>query len=316
MDVVVLSSIWPAAIEQLRGRHRVHVALCPPADQWPAVLREAQVAIVRSGVQLDASSLRFAPRLQLIIRAGMGLDGIDCQAARQQGIRVISVPLSAQSVAEHTIGLMLAVMHQIVRHDAALRAGRWEKHSGYGRDIFGRRLGLLGFGRIGQRTGQLAAALGMHVRACDRSPQKAEKQRVAAELGLLFVPLDDLLPWSEVLAIQTPLDDSTRGLLDRRRLAQLPAGAVVINVGRGGVIDESALFDELSTGRLAGAALDVFEREPPGQHPLLSLSTFVGTPHAAAQTEDAQARVGMSVVRIVDDFAAGGDWKVHGMVIV
>jgi D-3-phosphoglycerate dehydrogenase len=316
MNIVILSHIWPAAIEHLRVRHRTHLAMGTASIDLPELLHEAEVVVLRSGVRLDRAALESARKLRLIVRAGTGLEGIDCETARERGIRVVNVPLSAESVAEHTLGMMLTLFHQIVRHDAALRAGRWEKHSGFGRDLFGRHLGLLGFGRIGQRTAELARAFGMTVSACDRSPHKPAKQEAALRLKVDFVSLDELFTTSDVLAIQTPLNDSTRGMVDRRLLATMKTDAILINVGRGGTVDETALYEALLAGRLAGAALDVFQQEPPGDHPLLTLSNFVGTPHVAAQTQDAQERVGLSVVRIIDAFAAGEDWSFHGIVVV
>jgi D-3-phosphoglycerate dehydrogenase len=201
-------------------------------------------------------------------------------------------------------------------HDRALREGRWEKHGNYGLDLFGRQLGLLGFGRIGQRTAELGKAIGMTVIGSDRSPEKPAKQEAAARLGVRFVSLAELFASTDVVVMQTPLDETTRGLVDGRLLATMKRSAVLINVGRGGTVDETALYESLRDGRLAGAALDVFAREPPGASPLLTLPNFVGTPHVAAQTEDAQARVGTSVVRIIDAFAAGEDWTAHGRLVV
>jgi D-3-phosphoglycerate dehydrogenase / 2-oxoglutarate reductase len=316
MKVVILSSIWPAAIEQLRSRHQTEVSLGLSGADLAAALKEAEVVVLRSGVRLDRRALEAARQLRLIVRAGAGLEGIDCEYSSERGIRVIAVPLSSQSVAEHTLGLALALSHQIVRQHMALAAGRWEKHSSHGRDLFGRRLGLLGFGRIGQRTAELASALGMQIIAHDRSPHQPAKQTVAARLGIRFVPLDELFQTADILAIQTPLNDATRGLVDARRLALMQPSALLINVGRGGTVDESALFAALRDRRLAGAALDVFEREPTGDNPLLTLPNFIGTPHIAAQTEDAQEQVGRTVVEIIDRFASGGDWMSQGLLIV
>jgi D-3-phosphoglycerate dehydrogenase / 2-oxoglutarate reductase len=316
MNITILSAIWPAAVEALQARHACRVALSTAPGDLPGVLRKAEVVVLRSGVRLDRAALQAAPQLRLIVRAGMGLDSIDCDYAGSRGIRVVCVPLSAESVAEHTLGLMLALAHQIARHDAALRAGRWEKHAGHGRDLFGCHLGLLGFGRIGQRTAELGRAFGMSVSACDRSPDKPAKQEAAARLGIRFVSLAELFAGADVLAIQTPLDDTTRGLVDAHRLATMRPDAMLVNVGRGGVVDEDALYLALRDGRLAGAALDVFAREPPGEHGLLTLPNFVGTPHVGAQTRDAQQQVGDAVVRIIDAFGAGADWTAHGVVVV
>jgi D-3-phosphoglycerate dehydrogenase / 2-oxoglutarate reductase len=314
LNIAVLSAIWPAAIEQLQRRFPVQVALEPALAK--GALPTADVAIIRSGVRLDRHALDMSPRLMLIVRAGSGLDGIDIEAARQRNIRIISAPLSAESVAEHTLALMLALSRQIIKHDAALRAGRWEKHSSHARDLFGRHLGLLGFGRIGRRTAELGQAFGMRISACDRSCEKPEKQAAAERLGVEFVSLETLFQTAEVVTIQTPLNHQTRKLVDRRLLSMLRPDAILIHVGRGGTVDEAALYEALRDGTLAGAALDVFEREPPGAHPLLELSNFLGTPHVAAQTVDAQARVGAAVVRIIEAFAAGGDWQAQGVLVV
>lgn len=316
MKVLVLSSLWPSALDRLVLSHDTRVELKSTPESLPSLMRDAEIAVVRSGVRLDQAALSAANHLRLIVRAGGGLDGIDCDFARQRGIRIISVPLSAQSVAEHAISLALALSHRVVQHHMALAAGRWEKHSGYGRNLFGRQLGLLGFGRIGQRIGEIGRALGMNVIAYDRSPDKADKQLVASQIGARFVGLDDLFSQSEILIIQAPLNSESRRLVDAAKLALMRADALLINVGRGGIVDEAALFAALESKQLGGAALDVFEQEPPGKHPLFQLPHFIGTPHVAAQTEDAQRTVGENVVKIIDAFASQGDWTAHGVLIV
>jgi len=316
MNVTILSAIWPASVEALHQHHTVRVAVNTAAGDLPGVLADAEVAIIRSGVRLDRAALEAAPRLRLIVRAGTGLDGIDRDCAAARGVRVVCAPQASESVAEHALGLALALCHQIARQDAALRAGRWEKSAGHGRDLLGRRLGLLGFGRIGQRIAELGRAFGMDVVVCDRSPDKPSKRDAAARLGVRFVGVNELFAASDVVTIQTPLDASTRGLVDADCLATMKRDALLINVGRGGIVDEAALYAALRDGKLGGAALDVFVQEPPGAHPLLTLPNFIGTPHIAAQTRDAQRRVGEAVVRIIDAFAAGADVAAHGVVAV
>jgi D-3-phosphoglycerate dehydrogenase len=316
MKITILSAIWPAAVEALRARHECRVALNMAPGELPGVLHDAEAAVIRSGVRLDRAALEAAQHLRLIVRAGTGLDGIDRDCAAERGVRVVCAPQASESVAEHALGLMLALSHQIVRQDAALRAGRWEKHAGHGRDLLGRRLGLLGFGRIGQRVAELGLAFGMEVTACDRSPDRPAKRAAAARLGVRFVGVDELFAAADVVTIQTPLDATTRGLVDAKRLATMKRDALLVNVGRGSIVDEAALYAALRDGRLGGAALDVFAKEPPGAHPLLTLPNFIGTPHIAAQTRDAQRRVGEAVVRIIDAFAAGADVAAHGVVAV
>jgi phosphoglycerate dehydrogenase-like enzyme len=313
MKIALLSPIWPAAVAELRKRCTV----VAPAGLTPQalldVLRDADVAVLRSGVRLDREVLVAAARLRLLVRAGVGLEGIDLATAHQRGVRVVCVPLSAESVAEHTLGLLLALSHRIAYHDRLLRQGRWEKHAGHGCDLRGRTLGLLGFGRIGIRTAELARAFGMPVWACDRSPDRPHKQEAATRLGVRFVGLEELFAGCDAVAIQVPLDDTTRGLVDARLLARMKPGALLVNVGRGRVLDEVALDEALRAGRLGGAALDVFGIEPVGNSPLLTLDNFVGTPHVAAQTVDAQQRVGEVVVQVIDAFAAGADPARYGV---
>lgn len=316
LKIIILSSIWPAAMGHLQAHHSTRIALGATAAELPALLQEAEVVVLRSGARLDRPVLEAAPSLRLIVRAGAGMEGIDCECARERGVRVIAVPLSALSVAEHSLGLALALCHQIVRHHVALVAGRWEKHASYGRDLYERQLGLLGFGRIGQRTAELGRAFGMSVVTFDRSPNKSTKQSSAERLGVRFVTLEELLTVADVLTIQTPLNEDTRGLIDAKRIATMKPTALLINVGRGCIVDELALYLALLEGRLAGAALDVFEREPPVDSPLFSLPNFIGTPHSAAQTEDAQEQVGRLVIQIIDLYASEGGWETLGVLVV
>lgn len=297
--IAILSPIWPDTIARLQQAYDCRVAFHPGPDEPSRALAAAEIIVMRSPVRLDAAALATAPRLRLIIRAGMGLEGIDLECARRRGIAVVLTPLSAESVAEHIFGLMLSVARRIPQHHAALRAGRWEKHGSFGWDLRGRTVGLVGFGRIGRRAAEIARAFGMRLAATDRSPEKPAKQSAAECLGVRFLALEDLLRDSDIVSIQTPLTGETRGLLDAQRLARMKPGAVLINVGRGGIVDEAALCEALRSGHLGGAALDVFAQEPPGFSPLLALDNFVGTPHVAAQTLEVQREIGETVERIL-----------------
>ena len=316
MNIAILSAIWPEALARLQARHRCLVAVQPEPKVLQRLLAEAVVVVTRSPVQLDRPVLQAAPRLRLIIRAGVGLEGIDVSCARERGVRVVAVPFAAESVAEHSLALMLALYHKIAWYDRSLRANHWEKHSGYGRNLAGKHLGLLGFGRIGIRTAELAQAFGMTLSAHDRSPGRPHKQEAAQRLGVGRVSLEELCATVDILSIQTPLDETTRGLVGHRLLGMMKPEAILVNVGRGGVVDEEALYEALAGGRLAGAGLDVFTTEPPGEHPLLQLDNFIGTPHAAAQTLDAQQQVGEAVLNLVEAYAAGSDLARFGAVIV
>lgn len=315
MKIAVFSSIWPAAVEQLQQQFECRVSINPPDEEKHRLLVDAEVAVVRSPVRLDRAALEAAPRLKLIVRAGAGLDAIDVPFAKSREIVLVMVPLSADSVAEHTLGLLLSVCRRIPALHQSLQQGRWEKHSGLGVELCGKTLGLIGFGRIGIRTAEIARALKMNLIAFDRSPEKSHKHEAAERLAVRFLSLDALLAQADFVSIQTPLNDSTQGLVDARRLAAMKPTAVLVNVGRGGVVDEQALYDALQGGHLAGAALDVFQSEPPGDHPLLSLDNFVATPHVAAQTLDAQQRVGENVLEIIRAFSAGRSLSGLGIIV-
>ena len=240
------------------------------------------------------------------------MEGIDLECAREREVAVVLVPVSARSVAEHVLGLMLALCRRIPSLDRSLRAGRWEKHDHLGCELGGRTLGLLGFGRIGVQTAGLARAFGMTLLAHDRTPHKPWKQEAAARVGLRFVDLNALFAQSDVVSIQTPLNSGTRGLVGRDLLQSMKPGSFLINVGRGGVVDEVAAAGLLAGGHLAGAALDVFAHEPPLKSPLMQLDSFVGTPHVAAQTMEAQRQIGRVVVAAIEAFAAGKSPAVPG----
>jgi D-3-phosphoglycerate dehydrogenase len=305
MNIAILSTLWPASLEQLEREHSCHVAINPPSEVKLQLLADAEIVIVRSPVQLDRAAIEAAARLKLIIRAGAGLDAIDIPCAKRRGVTVIAVPLSADSVAELALGLMLAVCRRIPVLDQSLRQGRWEKHSRLGIELAGKTLGLVGFGRIGRRTAEIANALGMQLLAFDRSPRKHPKPEFAQRLSVRFMGLDSLFGQADIVSIQIPLDDTTRHLISARQLALMKPDGVLVNLGRGGTVDEQALYEALRLGRLGGAGLDVYETEPTGENRLFALDNVVATPHVGAQTFDAQWRVGEDVVGIVQAFSAG-----------
>lgn len=315
MNVLVLCHLDPEALAALNDRHTCTVITHVNSEEADRHVADAEVVVLRSPARLDRHRLQMASRLKLVVRAGMGLEGIDLPCAREMSIPVILVPVSAESVAEHVMGLILCLTRHIPSLDRSLRAGRWEKHSRLGCELRGRTLGLLGFGRIGIQTAELARAFGMSLLANDRTPDKPWKREAAVRLGLRFVGLNQLFSQSDVVSIQTPLNSGTRGLVDRYLLQTMKPGAFVVNVGRGEVVDEVALADLLGSGHLGGAALDVFAQEPPGQRPLLQLESFVGTPHVAAQTTEAQRHIGRVVVDVIDAFAAGRSPVVPGALL-
>jgi D-3-phosphoglycerate dehydrogenase len=315
MRVAVLCSLWPDALRQLESRHDCVAEVHPDQAAKFRLVEGAEVVVLRSPVVLDRETIEKACELRLVVRAGVGWDNVDRVAAGERGIQTVCVPVSARSVAEHAFGLALALCRSIHRLHRSLQEGRWEKHLGFGRELSGKTLGLLGFGRIGISMAEISKAFQMTLLACDRSPWKPHKQRAARGLGVEFVELPEVFARADVLTIQLPLDDDTRYLVGAELIGRMKQDAMLVNVGRGRIVDEDALYRALRDGKIAGAASDVFTTEPPGRHPLLELDNFVATPHVGAQTVEAQREVGENVVKIIDAFAAGDDLARAGAIL-
>jgi len=255
--------------------------------------RDVDALIVRSRTQVTAGTLaRCAPRLQVIGRAGVGVDNIDLQAAVDAGVIVVNAPEAASiSVAEHTLALMLALARRIPQADASLRRGEWKKGELTGAELHGKTLGLIGLGRIGTLVAERATAFGMQVLAFD--PALSEED-IAAR-GACGTDFETVLEQADVISLHVPLVPGTANLIDAQTLGRMKPGAWLICTSRGGIIDEGALANALQDGTVAGAALDVFEHEPPGVNALTALPNIVLTPHIAGQTEQAQARVAVDI---------------------
>ncbi|MBI5029452.1 MAG: phosphoglycerate dehydrogenase [Chloroflexi bacterium] len=253
--------------------------------------------VVRSRTRVSAPVIDAATRLRVIGRAGVGLDNIDTDAAARRGITVVNSPVSAMvSVAEHTIGMMLSLARCIPQADASLRQGAWEKNKFMGVELSGKTLGIVGLGRIGSMVAVRAAAFGMHVIAVD--PYVTRER--ALEFGATLIDsLEDLLAQSDFISIHTPLIATTRGLIGENEIAKMKPNARIIFCARGGVVDEQALLSALENRKIAGAALDVFQNEPPGDHPLLKHPNVVVTPHLGAMTHEAQTRAAVDVAEQV-----------------
>lgn len=269
-----------------------------------AALEGCTALLVRSGTQVTAEVLRAATSLRVVVRAGTGLDNVDAAAARELGIRVRNTPgANRVAVAELVFALLLAYERHLVDAVATLRSGRWEKTRFGGRELAGRRFGLVGFGRIGREVAARARAFDMPVAAHD--PLLDTWPADAAWVERL--PLDALLATSDVVSLHLPLAPATRGLLGPRELGLLKPDALLVNASRGGIVDESALYDVLVNGRLRGALLDVFAVEPPGDHPLLGLPNVLATPHLGASTRESQRRAGDEAAELLIEALAAED---------
>lgn len=310
MKILVASKIDPAALETLRARHDVDLAMGVPRPELEARMTDREVLVFRSGVAIDEALIDRAPELRLIIRAGSGLDNLDVAAVEARGVSIRRIPgPGARAVAEMTFALFLGLARQVLVADRLLREGRWAKNDLVGWNLGGKTLGVVGLGSIGSTVARLGRAWDMQVIGCVERPSPERAAAFAAD-GIALAALDDVLTASDFVSVHVPLDADTRGLIGASELARMRPGSFLVNIARGGVVDEAALLEALRTGeRPAAAALDVHVAEGEGKiSPLAGLSNVIVTPHIGASTVDAQREIGAEIVRIVDE-AAGSTGK-------
>jgi phosphoglycerate dehydrogenase-like enzyme len=303
MRILVASQIAARAIADLESRHDVRIALGASTADLAAAAADRQAVVFRSGVSIGPEVLS-APALRLLVRAGSGLDNLDLAMVAARGIELVRIPgPGAQAVAELTFGLMIAMARGIVLADRELRVGHWLKSELVGYNLRDKRLGIVGLGSIGSRVAALGRAWGMQPIGVVEHPTP-ERARSFAVDGIELADLDRVLAEADFLSIHVPLNDQTRGLIGPAAFAHVKPGVFLVNIARGGVVDEAALFDALQPGgRVRGAALDVHVAEGEGRiSPLAALPNVVLTPHIGAQTLDAQEEIGREVVAIIDRF--------------
>ena len=302
MRVLVAEPLGQAGLDRLAQEHEVDVRLNLTRDELLAALPEYDALIVRSQVQVDAPAIAAGTRLKVVGRAGVGVDNIDVAAATNAGVAVVNAPTAnTLAAAEHTMALILALARRVAAADASVRRGEWRRADFMGTELGGKTLGIVGLGRVGLAVADRARAFAMNLLGSD----PLVSADAASTYGVRLVGVDELLAESDFVTLHVPLVAQTRGLLDAARLGRMKGGALLINVARGGVVDEAALADALVSGRIGGAAIDVFEREPLGDSPLLSAPNTVLTPHLGASTAEAQARASIEVVQGVLDVLAG-----------
>lgn len=304
--VVLLDPIDNEALAALRSRYEVDVRIGLSPARVPAAVRDADAVILRSGVALDGPALAGAHRLRVIARAGSGTDNIDLRAARAAGVQVFNVPGgSSNAVAELVFGLLLALARNVARADRFLREGQWRKAELGGWELRGRTMGVVGLGAIGSRVAELAQGFGMRTIATVRRTDPRRRDHEAAR-GVTLTPLPELLAAADVVCLAVPLDEDSRGLIAAAELARMKRTAVLVNVSRGGVVDEDDLVAALTDGTIAGAALDVFQAEG-GATKLAALDNVVLTPHLGGMSLDAQRAIGRLVVDNLRIALDGGD---------
>lgn len=278
------------ALEEFGAQVDVCLGMSP--NELISVIGEYDAVVVRSETKITAEAIAAAKRLQIIGRAGIGVDNIDVDAATQRGILVVNAPAgNIISAVEHTIALMLALARNIPQADASLRGGKWDRNRFMGVELRGKTLGIIGLGQVGSEVARRARGLEMQVVGYD--PFLPEER--ARVLGVKIVPLEDLLRESDFVGVHTTLSEGTRGLIGAEQLAMMKPTARIINTARGGIIDEEALYQAVEEGRIAGAAVDVFVQEPAVGNKLTESDRIVVTPHLGASTAEAQERVAMDV---------------------
>jgi len=302
--ILVLEGITDRGAEILRSEGwTVDMEKALPPAELAKIVPPYDAILIRSGTQMNAQVIDAAKSLKVIGRGGVGVDNVDLAAATRRGVLVMNSPGgNTLSTAELAVGLMLALARNVAPADAAMKAGKWDRKSFAGTELFGKRLGVVGFGRIGREVAARCRAFGMEVQAFDPFVAPA----VAEGLHVKLRTLDELLQTSDYLTLHTTLTDETRHLIGKEALAKVKSGVRIVNAARGELLDDEALLAALDAGRVAGAALDVHAQEPPADWRLAKHPKVLALPHLGASTKEAQERVGTDIARQVRDYLKGG----------
>ncbi len=294
--VLIADKLAQSTVDALGDGVEVRWVDGPDRPALLAAVPEADALLVRSATTVDADVLAAGTKLKIVASAGVGLDNVDVPAATARGVMVVNAPTSnIHTAAEHAVTLMLAAARQIPQADASLREGKWLRSKFNGVEIFGKTVGVVGLGRIGQLFAQRLAAFETHIIAYDPYVSAAR----AAQLGIELVSLDELLQRADLISVHLPKTPETKGLIGKENLAKTKKGVVIVNAARGGLVDEQALADAITSGHVRAAGLDVFNTEPCTDSPLFELPQVVVTPHLGASTSEAQDRAGTDVAKSV-----------------
>jgi D-3-phosphoglycerate dehydrogenase len=307
MKVLISAKLNPDGVAVLREFKGIDVEEIAPVngDELVAKLKGCQALIVRSESKVTADVINKAPELKVIGRAGTGFDNIDAKAAAAKGIAVLIAPGgNTVTTAEHTLALMFALARNIPQANEKLHNGEFDRKL-VGIELTGKTLGVVGLGNIGAVVAH--RALGLRMKVIGYDPVINEEK--AQEIGVDLLPLDEVIKRADILTVHTPMIPETKHIIGKRAFEICKPGMRLINCARGGLVDEAALLEALNSGKVAGAALDVFEKEPPGKdHPLVQHPRVVCTPHLGASTIDAQEKVGEIICRNVGNFLTGKDY--------
>jgi D-3-phosphoglycerate dehydrogenase / 2-oxoglutarate reductase len=307
VKILLASPIDPATVDYLERTYDVSQAVNAEPHRLAEAIVDRQAVVLRSGVQMTAAVLGQAADMRLLVRAGSGLDNIDVGYARERGIRVVRVPgMSALPVAEFTFAMILSLARRVTLADRLLRQGHWPKPDLGGMTLRGKTLGVVGAGNIGGLVGEMGSAWGMRVLGCVGRPNPAVGEKLS-QRGITLTDFDDIVAEADILSLHVPLNDVTRHMVDAVVLAGMKPGSLLVNMARGGVVDEEALLKQLNAGdTVAGAALDVHEHEGEGTiSPFAELPNVVLTPHIGAMALDSQRLIGDRVTELILAFQQG-----------
>lgn len=305
MKILVSDALSEKGVEIFKKAKGIEVEVKTglPPEELKAIIKDYDGLVIRSATKVTQEIIAAGDRLKVVGRAGIGLDNVDIPAASKRGIVVMNTPEgNTVTTAEHTISLLLAMARKIPQATASLKSQKWEKKKFQGKELFNKTLGIIGMGKIGSIVADRAKGLKMHVIAFD----PFIKPEVLLKQGMESVTLEDLYQRADFISIHTPKTKDTLKLINAQAIAQMRPGVMIVNCSRGGIVDEKALYDGLVSGKVAGAALDVFETEPPGDHPLLTLDNFICTPHLGASTAEAQENVAVAIAEQMVDYLLHG----------
>lgn len=281
---------------------QVDVKLKLPPEELKAIIKDYDALLVRSSTKVTKDIIEAATKLKVIGRAGVGLDNVDAEAASKRGIIVMNTPAgNTISTTEQTMSLILALSRNIPQSNASLKEGKWDRNKYMGVELYGKTLGIVGLGRIGSEVAKRAASFGMKIMAYD--PYLTVER--ANELGVELADLKEIIKESDYITVHTPITEETKNLFGDKEFASMKPTVRIINCARGGIINEAALVRALESGKIAGAALDVYESEPPKDYAMFKLDKLVATPHLGASTEEAQVNVAIEVAKQVADALLG-----------
>jgi D-3-phosphoglycerate dehydrogenase len=299
--VLVADPMNPDAFEKISALPGLEVIMKTGMDEQELIqsIPEFHIAVVRGATKMTRNVIQAGTNLELIVRAGIGLDNIDCVAAEEKGVQVNNTPAATTtSVAEHTMGLMLAAVRNHGKANLSMKAHKWEKKALSGTELFQKTLGIIGSGRIGLEVARLSLAFGMKVLVYDIID-------IHTDLEIEQVELDELLARSDVISLHLPLTEQTKHMISDTEFAKMKEGVILVNASRGGTVDEKALYDALESGKIRAAGIDVFEKEPPDEFTLIDHPNVIATPHIGAAAKEGQKRAGFEVVSIVEKYISG-----------